>query len=80
MVEKALASVGIHTGDIAPAGFLAYGTPVAGPAQAGDILVYGGHVAIAVDSTTAVHGGWNGGTTAVGPIEVGQGAPTIVRL
>lgn len=81
MVENALASIGRPVGDLGPAQFLSVGTIVSGPAQAGDILVYGNsHVAIATGPTSAIHGGWNGGTTAVGPIEVGQGAPTVVRV
>lgn len=80
MVENALASIGRPVGDLGPSQFLSVGTIVGGPAQPGDILVYGGHVAIAVDSTTAIHGGFNGGTTGVGPIDVGQGSPTIVRV
>lgn len=81
MVENALASIGRPVGDLGPAQFLSVGTIVSGPPQPGDILVYGNsHVAIAASSTTAIHGGWNGGTTAVGPIEVGQGTPTVVRV
>ena len=80
MVENALASIGRPVGDLAPAGFLSVGTIVAGPPQAGDILVYGGHVAIAISPTEAVHGGFNGGTTAIGPVDVGQGVPTVVRV
>lgn len=81
MVENALASIGRPVGDLGPAQFLSVGTIVSGPAQAGDILVYGNsHVAIATGPTSAIHGGWTGGTTAVGPIEVGQGTPTVVRV
>lgn len=80
MVENALASIGRPVGDLAPAGFLSVGVIVAGPPQAGDILVYGGHVAIALGNGQAVHGGFNGGTTAIGPVDVGQGVPTVVRV
>ena len=34
----------------------------------GDIVIYDTHVAIYAGGGTAVHGGWNGGTTAVGPV------------
>lgn len=80
MVENALASIGRPVGDLAPAGFLSVGAIVAGPPQSGDILVYGGHVAIALGPDTAVHGGFNGGTTAIGPVDVGQGVPIVVRV
>lgn len=80
MVENALASIGRPVGDLAPSGFLGVGTIVGGPPQSGDILVYGGHVAIALGPDSAVHGGFNGGTTAIGPVDVGQGAPIVVRV
>lgn len=81
MVENALASIGRPVGDLGPAQFLSVGTVVGGAPQAGDILVYGGsHVAIALGNGQAVHGGFNGGTTAIGPVDVGQGIPTVVRV
>lgn len=81
MVENALAAIGLPVGDLGPAQFLSVGTIVGGAPQAGDILVYGNsHVAIALGNGQAVHGGFNGGTTAVGPVDVGQGAPTVVRV
>lgn len=81
MVENALAAIGMPVGDLGPAQFLSVGTIVAGPPQAGDILVYGNsHVAIAIGGGQAVHGGFNGGTTGIGPVDVGQGVPTVVRV
>lgn len=81
MVENALAAIGKPVGDLGPAQFLSVGAIVGGEPQAGDILVYGNsHVAIALGNGQAVHGGFNGGTTAVGPVDVGQGAPTVVRV
>lgn len=81
MVENALAAIGMPVGDLGPAQFLSVGTIVGGTPQAGDILVYGNsHVAIALGNGQAVHGGFNGGTTGIGPVDVGQGVPTVVRV
>ena len=69
-----------------PAGYLSLGTKVsAAEAQPGDLLVYanggGGqaHVAVYIGNGKAVHGGWNGHTTAVFSANVGSG-PTYVRV
>ncbi|MDY5585401.1 MAG: NlpC/P60 family protein [Arcanobacterium sp.] len=52
--------------------------------QPGDILVYGNassgaHVAIYIGNGKAVHGGWNGYTTAIGPVQVNKPLTGAVR-
>jgi len=62
MVEKALRSVGISVGDIAPGDFFAFGAVVGSPA-AGDLVITGGHVAIYVGNGQVISGGLNGMNT-----------------
>ncbi len=64
MVEKALQSVGIPVGDIAPGGFYAYGTPVGTPAP-GDLVITAGHVGIYAGDGMVVSGGVDGYKTEV---------------
>jgi cell wall-associated NlpC family hydrolase len=85
LVTNSLAAVGIHFHGW-PAEYLALGTVVsASEAQAGDLAYYpnGGmgvaHIAVYVGNGMAVHGGWNGGTTALFSANVGSG-PVFIRV
>lgn len=85
LVTNSLAAVGIHFHDW-PAGYLTLGTVIpASQAQAGDLAYYanGGtglaHIAVYVGNGMAVHGGWNGGTTALFSVNVGSG-PVFIRV
>ena len=84
LVTNSLKAVGINFHDW-PAGYLTLGTITTTPVP-GDIAVYknGGmgmaHVAIVSDTPgMAVHGGWNGHTTAMGPLNLGSG-PIFVHI
>lgn len=78
MVEKALQSVGIPVGDIAPGGFYAYGTPVGTPAP-GDLVITAGHVGIYAGDGMVVSGGVDGYKTEVHSISWLGGA-SFVRV
>jgi len=78
MVERALGSIGIITGDLAPAQFFQFGTVVATPAP-GDILISAGHVGIYAGNGMMVSGGFNGGHTVEHPVSY-VGAFTAVRV
>ncbi|MEB2528070.1 hypothetical protein CIK52_10985 [Kocuria rosea] len=85
LVTNALRAAGInHHGW--PASYLSLGTQVsAGQAKPGDLVYYadGGmgaaHIAVYIGGGKAVHGGWNGGTTAISGVNVGSG-PVFVRV
>ncbi|WP_309126299.1 NlpC/P60 family protein [Kocuria sp.] len=85
LVTNALRAAGInHHGW--PASYLKLGTQVsAAQARPGDLVYYanGGmgaaHIAVYIGGGKAVHGGWNGGTTAVSSVYVGSG-PVFVRV
>lgn len=86
MVQNALAAVGKTTRrdqggyDMGVNDFAAFGTPVGSGSYApGDILIWPGmpHVAIYIGNGQAVHGGWAGNNTAIGPVNV-PGAPGLV--
>lgn len=69
-----------------PAGYLSLGPTVsAAEAKAGDLIYYadGGmglaHIAVYVGNGQAIHGGWNGGTTALFSANVGSG-PVFIRV
>ena len=79
MVENALRAIGSPVGDLGPAQFAQFGTQV-GDIQAGDILIYPGHVAIAISPTEAVHGGLNGMNTAIAGVNVPSYPSQIVRV
>lgn len=64
MVEKALRSVGIAVGDIAPEHFYQFGSAVSTP-QPGDLMIRPGHVAIYVGNGQAISGGFNGNQTVL---------------
>ncbi len=79
LVERALRAAGVAgVGDESPASLLRFGTPTSNP-QPGDMVYYanGGtgfaHIAIYIGGGQAVHGGWNGGNTAVYSVNVGSG-------
>ncbi|MGR0158741.1 NlpC/P60 family protein [Paenarthrobacter nitroguajacolicus] len=86
LVTNSLAAVGIHFHDW-PAGYLSLGRTVsAAEAQPGDLAYYanGGlagqaHIAVYVGNGQAVHGGWNGSTTALFSVNVGSG-PVFIRV
>ena len=85
LATNALAAVGINYHGW-PAGYLSLGRTVsAAEAQPGDLAYYqnGGmgmaHIAVYVGNGQAVHGGWNGGTTALYSVNVGSG-PVFIRV
>ena len=85
LVTNSLSAVGIHFHGW-PAEYLALGSVIsASQAQAGDLAYYanGGtgmaHIAVYVGNGMAVHGGWNGGTTALFSANVGSG-PVFIRV
>ena len=85
LATNALAAAGIHSHGW-PAGYLSLGRTVsAGEARPGDLAYYqnGGvgmaHIAVYVGNGMAVHGGWNGGTTALYSVNVGSG-PVFIRV
>jgi cell wall-associated NlpC family hydrolase len=78
MVERALGSIGIVTGDLAPAQFFQFGTVVATPAP-GDILISAGHVGIYAGNGMMVSGGFNNMHTVEHPVSY-VGAFTAVRV
>jgi cell wall-associated NlpC family hydrolase len=85
LASNALAAVGIHFHGW-PADYLSLGRTVsAAEAQPGDLIYYqnGGmgmaHIAVYVGNGMAVHGGWNGGTTALYSAYVGSG-PVFIRV
>lgn len=63
LVTNSLKAVGIDFHG-APSAYLSLGPLTDNPVP-GDIIVYQGHVAIYIGDGQAVHGGWNGYTTAV---------------
>jgi len=84
LASNSLAAVGINFHGW-PADYLSLGRTVsAAEAQPGDLVYYqnGGmgmaHIAVYVGNGMAVHGGWNGGTTALYSVNVGSG-PVFIR-
>jgi len=83
LASNSLAAVGINFHGW-PADYLSLGRTVsAAEAQPGDLVYYqnGGmgmaHIAVYVGNGMAVHGGWNGGTTALYSVNVGSGSVFI---
>lgn len=87
LVQNSLAAIGMTTRrdeggfDHGVGSFYQYGTTVtSGDYAVGDILVYGGHVAIYIGNGQAVGGGWGSpGTTAIHGVNA-SGTPTVVRI
>lgn len=67
MVENALASIGIISGDLAPAQFFRFGAVVGTP-EPGDILISAGHVGIYAGNGQMISGGFNGSQTVLHPV------------
>lgn len=59
LVEQTLRSVGKSVGDLAPAQFHQYGTPVSAP-QPGDLIISAGHVGVYIGGGQAISSGMNG--------------------
>lgn len=78
MVENALASIGITSGDLAPAQFFRFGTVVGAPAP-GDIIISAGHVGIYAGNGQMISGGFNGSDTVLHPISY-VGGYSAVRV
>lgn len=78
MVERALGSIGIVTGDIAPNDFFRFGTVVGNPLP-GDIMISAGHVGIYAGNGQMVSGGFNGSQTVLHPVKY-VGAASYVRV
>lgn len=78
MVENALASIGIISGDLAPAQFFKFGSVVGTPAP-GDILISAGHVGIYAGDGQMISGGFNGNQTVLHPVSY-VGGYTAVRV
>jgi cell wall-associated NlpC family hydrolase len=85
LATNALAAAGINFHGW-PAGYLSLGSTVsAADAKPGDLIYYqnGGmgmaHIAVYVGNGQAIHGGWNGGTTALYSANVGSG-PVFIRV
>jgi cell wall-associated NlpC family hydrolase len=85
LATNALAAAGINFHGW-PAGYLSLGPTVsAADAKPGDLIYYqnGGmgmaHIAVYVGNGQAIHGGWNGGTTALYSANVGSG-PVFIRV
>lgn len=83
LVSNALAAAGIyHHGW--PASYMALGTITTNPVP-GDLIYYGNagagvpHIAVYIGNGQAVHGGWNGGTTAVFKANIGSG-PVYIHI
>lgn len=85
LVTNSIRAVGINFHGW-PAGYLGLGRTVsAAEALPGDLTYYanGGmglaHIAVYVGNGQAIHGGWNGGTTALASVNVGSG-PVFIRV
>jgi cell wall-associated NlpC family hydrolase len=78
MVERALGSIGIVTGDLAPNQFFQFGSVVGTPAP-GDIIISSGHVGIYSGNGMMVSGGFNGNQTVEHPISY-VGGYSAVRV
>jgi cell wall-associated NlpC family hydrolase len=78
MVERALGSIGIISGDLAPAQFFRFGPVVSNPIP-GDFLISAGHLGIYVGNGQMISGGFNGNQTVLHPVSY-VGAYSAVRV
>lgn len=78
MVENALLSLNIVSGDLAPGQFSRFGTVVGTP-EPGDILISAGHVGIYAGNGQMVSGGFNGSDTVLHPVSY-VGGFTAIRV
>jgi peptidoglycan DL-endopeptidase CwlO len=85
LVTNSLRAIGINFHGW-PADYMSLGHTVSeAAAQPGDLIYYanGGtgvaHIAVYIGNGQAVHGGWNGGTTAVASAHIGSG-PVFIRI
>jgi len=78
MVERALGTIGIVTGDIGPNAFFRFGTVVSNPLP-GDIMISAGHVGIYAGNGQMISGGFNNLQTVLHPISY-VGAASYVRV
>lgn len=83
LATNALAAAGIHHHGW-PASYVSLGTITSNPVP-GDLIYYGNggmglaHIAVYIGNGQAVHGGWNGGTTAIFSANVGSG-PVYIHV
>jgi cell wall-associated NlpC family hydrolase len=78
LVTNSLAAAGINFHGW-PSEYTSLGTVTNNPVP-GDIIVYSGHVAVYIGNGQAVHGGWNGGTTAVSSVNCSQALQCYVHV
>ena len=78
LVTNSLKSVGINFHGW-PAEYASLGTWTNDP-QPGDIIIYSGHVAIYIGNGRAIHGGWNGGTTAEWSVDCSNALQGYIRV
>jgi cell wall-associated NlpC family hydrolase len=78
LVTNSLAAAGINFHGW-PSEYTSLGTVTSNPVP-GDIIVYSGHVAVYIGNGQAVHGGWNGGTTAVSSVNCSQALQCYVHV
>lgn len=83
LVTNSLKSVGINFHDW-PAGYKSLGTITNNPVP-GDLIYYvnggtgWGHIAVYIGNGQAVHGGWNGNETRIGPANIGS-TPVYIHV
>lgn len=78
LVSNSLAAAGIYFHGW-PQQYASLGSWTSNPVP-GDIIIYDTHVAIYAGGNSAVHGGWNGGTTAVGPVACSAGLMGYIHI
>jgi len=78
LVTNSLKAVGISFHG-APAAYASLGDWTSDP-QPGDVIVYSGHVAVYIGNGRAIHGGWNGGTTAEWSVESSNPLVGYIRV
>ena len=78
LVTNSLAAAGIYFHGW-PQQYASLGEWTSNPVP-GDIIIYDTHVAVYAGGSSAVHGGWNGGTTAVGPVYCSAGLIGYIHI